>query len=265
MRVNDIVGRHLRKKKRTTIADRTAPPVPDLVMRDFTADTLNTRWCGDITYVAVGTTWLYLATVIDICGVPDVFGPSLHHQLDKLEVPGADHQRGHGQRSVGVVVRHVLVHGGVHAERCGDRLGRVVRGRIDGPALLADAFRIEGESIGRRVDDVPEAAGEQLLGQALDHGQRIPPDIRLPVLGEHAEVFVHLGPVGAALPDGQLVRRLRVMRGETVGDHRAHVRGGDVHPVESQASDQFMDVLGHVLLVVAALGLVRVALSSRRR
>ncbi|KAB1984171.1 DDE-type integrase/transposase/recombinase [Streptomyces triticiradicis] len=55
------------KKKRTTIADRTAPPAPDLVTRDFTADTLNTRWCGDITYVAVGTTWLYLAAVIDIC------------------------------------------------------------------------------------------------------------------------------------------------------------------------------------------------------
>jgi transposase InsO family protein len=67
MRINQIVGRHLRRKKRTTIADRTAAPVPDLVMRDFTADTLNTRWCGDITYIAVGSTWLYLATVIDIC------------------------------------------------------------------------------------------------------------------------------------------------------------------------------------------------------
>lgn len=67
MRVNHIVGRHLSKKKRTTIADRTAPPAPDLVMRDFTADTLNSRWCGDITYIPVGATWLYLATVIDIC------------------------------------------------------------------------------------------------------------------------------------------------------------------------------------------------------
>ncbi|MFI5774828.1 DDE-type integrase/transposase/recombinase [Streptomyces sp. NPDC051658] len=67
MRINHIVGRHLRKKKRTTIVDSTAPPAPDLVMRDFTAHTLNTRWCGDITYIAVGTTWLYLATVIDIC------------------------------------------------------------------------------------------------------------------------------------------------------------------------------------------------------
>lgn len=66
MRINRIVGRHLRRKRRTTIQDTTAPPVPDLVMRDFTADVLNTKWCGAITYVAVGSPWLYLATVIDI-------------------------------------------------------------------------------------------------------------------------------------------------------------------------------------------------------
>lgn len=67
MRINRIVGRHLPRRKCTTIADKTAPPAPDLVMRDFTTELLNTKWCGDITYVAVGSTWLYLATVIDIC------------------------------------------------------------------------------------------------------------------------------------------------------------------------------------------------------
>ena len=49
MRINRIVGMHLRRKERTTIQDKTAPPVPDFVMRDFTADMLNTTWCGDIT------------------------------------------------------------------------------------------------------------------------------------------------------------------------------------------------------------------------
>ncbi|AQW56512.1 transposase [Streptomyces hygroscopicus] len=67
MRINHIVGRHLRRSKRTTIADKMAPPAPDLVMRDFTATALNTRWCGDITYIAVGSSWMFLATVIDIC------------------------------------------------------------------------------------------------------------------------------------------------------------------------------------------------------
>jgi hypothetical protein len=57
----------MRRTKRTAIEGRTALPVPDLVRRDFKADMPNTTWCRDTTYVAVGLTWLYLATVIDIC------------------------------------------------------------------------------------------------------------------------------------------------------------------------------------------------------
>lgn len=67
MRSHGVVGRHLRRSKRTTIADKSAPPVPDLMMRDFTATAIDTKWCGDITYIPVGSSWLYLATVIDIC------------------------------------------------------------------------------------------------------------------------------------------------------------------------------------------------------
>ncbi|MGW1886139.1 DDE-type integrase/transposase/recombinase [Streptomyces sp. NPDC001970] len=66
MRKHGIVGRHLRKKKRTTVPDRLAPPVADLVHRDFSAGALDEKWCGDITYVQVGAIWLYLACVIDI-------------------------------------------------------------------------------------------------------------------------------------------------------------------------------------------------------
>nr|GLK34573.1 hypothetical protein GCM10017611_14210 [Rhodococcus wratislaviensis] len=33
MRIHHVVGRHLRRSKRTTIADKSAPSVPDLVMR----------------------------------------------------------------------------------------------------------------------------------------------------------------------------------------------------------------------------------------
>ena len=67
MRGHRIVGRHLRRGRRTTIPDPQASAVPDLIGRDFTADELDTRWCGDITYIPVGSSWLYLATVIDIC------------------------------------------------------------------------------------------------------------------------------------------------------------------------------------------------------
>jgi len=66
MREHDIVGLHLRRKKRTTIPDETTPAVPDLIERDFKPGPINHRWCGDITYLPVGESWLYLATVIDI-------------------------------------------------------------------------------------------------------------------------------------------------------------------------------------------------------
>ncbi|MBT2428030.1 IS3 family transposase, partial [Streptomyces sp. ISL-112] len=68
MRKFHIVGFHLRKKVRTTVPEPSATPVPDLLQRDFTATTPNSRYVGDITYLPVGNgQFLYLATVLDLC------------------------------------------------------------------------------------------------------------------------------------------------------------------------------------------------------
>ncbi|MFD7472219.1 IS3 family transposase [Streptomyces sp. NPDC059837] len=67
MRRPGIEGRHLRRRQRTTVSDQLAPLAPDLVQRNFSARQLNEKWCGDITYVQVGGTWLYPACVIDSC------------------------------------------------------------------------------------------------------------------------------------------------------------------------------------------------------
>jgi transposase InsO family protein len=68
MREHGIVGKHRRRSRRTTIPDPEAEARTDLIGRDFTVDRnkINTRWCGDITYVRTWQGWLYLATVIDI-------------------------------------------------------------------------------------------------------------------------------------------------------------------------------------------------------
>ena len=66
MRRHQIVGVHLRRRRRTTIVDKAAAPAPDLIGRDFTAPAPDSRWCGDITYLRVGHSWMYLATVIDL-------------------------------------------------------------------------------------------------------------------------------------------------------------------------------------------------------
>lgn len=67
MRRFNIVGFHLRKRVRTTLPEPSATPVPDLLQRDFTAATPNTRYVGDITYLpVVNGQFLYLATVLDL-------------------------------------------------------------------------------------------------------------------------------------------------------------------------------------------------------
>ena len=60
MRAAGIVGRHRRRGVRTTIADPGSAARPDLIGRDFTVDAaaINTRWCGDITYIRTGEGWL---------------------------------------------------------------------------------------------------------------------------------------------------------------------------------------------------------------
>ena len=55
-----------RKKCRTTIPDVSAPPLPDLVKRDFSVGAPGERTCGDITYVPTDEGWLYLADVVDL-------------------------------------------------------------------------------------------------------------------------------------------------------------------------------------------------------
>ena len=49
-----------------TRPDKAAPPVPDLVKRDFTAPAINHKWCGDLTEVPTDEGKLYLATVEDL-------------------------------------------------------------------------------------------------------------------------------------------------------------------------------------------------------
>jgi transposase InsO family protein len=68
MRAQGLQGRAAKRWKKTTIPDPGAAARADKIRRDFTADAsrLNTRWCGDITYIPTWEGWLYLATVIDI-------------------------------------------------------------------------------------------------------------------------------------------------------------------------------------------------------
>jgi transposase InsO family protein len=68
MAEHGLRGREPRRWKKTTIADPAAAARLDLIKRDFSTDAsrINSRWCGDITYIPTWEGWLFLATVIDI-------------------------------------------------------------------------------------------------------------------------------------------------------------------------------------------------------
>ena len=69
------------KPKRWSLTQAAAGALPDLVGRNFTAETPGKKLVGDITYIKTGEGWLYLATVIDCC-TKEVIGYAMddHYQ-----------------------------------------------------------------------------------------------------------------------------------------------------------------------------------------
>ncbi len=82
MRQNEIRGISPRPwRPVTTIIDPNPHSIPDLVERRFDQGVLNAVWTSDITYLATGEGWLYLAAVRDGCSrrvLGYAFSDSLH-------------------------------------------------------------------------------------------------------------------------------------------------------------------------------------------
>jgi putative transposase len=74
-------GRSPKRRRRClTRPDKAAAPIPDLVKRDFRAERIDQRWCGDLTEIPTDEGKLYLATVEDLASrrLPG-FAMSDHH------------------------------------------------------------------------------------------------------------------------------------------------------------------------------------------
>jgi len=66
MRLHAMAGRCIRRRVRTTIPGDDGYTIPDLVSRAFSPGAPDVAWCQDITYIATGEGWLYLASVLDL-------------------------------------------------------------------------------------------------------------------------------------------------------------------------------------------------------
>lgn len=66
MRLHGMAGRCIRRRVRTTLPGPDGYTIPDLVGRAFDPGAPDVAWCQDITYIATGEGWLYLASVLDL-------------------------------------------------------------------------------------------------------------------------------------------------------------------------------------------------------
>jgi putative transposase len=66
MRKNGIKGRQKRRFRRTTDSKHTQPIAPNVLDRKFDPSRPNEAWAGDVTFVATGEGWLYLAILLDL-------------------------------------------------------------------------------------------------------------------------------------------------------------------------------------------------------
>jgi putative transposase len=66
MREIGLQGRQKRRFRRTTDSNHAQPIAPNILERNFAAEQPNDAWVTDVTYVATGEGWLYLAVILDL-------------------------------------------------------------------------------------------------------------------------------------------------------------------------------------------------------
>jgi transposase InsO family protein len=82
MRAEGLVARRPRRFCRTTDSAHNLPIAENVLDRSFRADAPNRTWVTDITYVATGEGWLYVAPVIDLFS-RRVVGLAMSESIDR--------------------------------------------------------------------------------------------------------------------------------------------------------------------------------------
>ncbi|MCY0931867.1 IS3 family transposase [Streptomyces sp. H27-H1] len=105
MREHGIAGHSRRTGRRSlTKQDTKAAPAPDLIGRDFHAESPGMKIVGDITYIPTAEGWLYLASWLDLA-TREIIGYSMadHHRAE-LVVDALDMAAGLGRLSPRCVI-----------------------------------------------------------------------------------------------------------------------------------------------------------------
>jgi transposase InsO family protein len=66
MRDRELAGRRRRRFRATTDSGHAFPVAPNILARQFEQAAPDQEWVTDITYIATGEGWLYLAVILDL-------------------------------------------------------------------------------------------------------------------------------------------------------------------------------------------------------
>ena len=80
MRALGLYGKTRRKFVKTTDSKHALPVAPNLLERNFTPETPNSAWAGDINYIPTKEGWLYLAVTMDLFA-RTIIGWSMSHTM----------------------------------------------------------------------------------------------------------------------------------------------------------------------------------------
>ncbi|MGY4967626.1 IS3 family transposase, partial [Streptomyces sp. 900105245] len=103
MREHGIQGAHRRRRRSLTRPDKKARPAPDLIGRDFHAETPGTKLVGDITYLPTAEGWLYLACWLDLATREVVGYAMADHHRASLVVDALKMAHGRGSLQPGCI------------------------------------------------------------------------------------------------------------------------------------------------------------------
>jgi putative transposase len=105
MRENGLRGRHKRRFKATTDSKHTLPVAPNRLDQNFETERPDQAWTADITYVATGEGWLYLAVVLDLY-TRQIVGWAMRERMTKDLVIDALHMAWFRRRPQPGLIHH---------------------------------------------------------------------------------------------------------------------------------------------------------------
>lgn len=156
MREHRIVGKHRRKRCRTTDSNHALPVAPNLLQQNFACEVPDSVWLADISYLPTDEGFLYFAAMKDLC-TKKLVGWSMSKTIDaRLVVDALEMAIARQRPSAGLVV---------HSDRGSQYASADFRGR-----LAEHRFRQSMSRRGNCYDNAPmESFFSSLKGEYLEH------------------------------------------------------------------------------------------------